>query len=195
MSLFAIGIHKKVSQGVDSWNENGSGGYINILKKLKDYSSLSIISILEFSSIREMSLKKYMDDTNDLLKDTDFVINDLQQKINILKSDMQDCMDDKNVYDKQYFQALELYDQSYMDESLEKSIYYQKCASENRINMNANIILLDMINHYYTFIKTKYDYIESKQDLILRNFDFMKTDILDELLETKAVLKTLNSLD
>lgn len=195
MSLFVLWLHRNISVWFNSLENNSDLWYVDFIKRLKDYSSISVISVLEFSSMKEISLKKYMDDTSNLLKETDFVVNDLQQKVNILKSDMQDCLDNKSLYDSQFFQALELYDQSYADESIENSINYQKCASENRIRMNSNLIILDIINYYYSFIKNKYDYIFSKQELILRNFDFMKTDILEELIETRDVMDNLNYLE
>lgn len=195
MSLFVLWLHRNISVWFDSLENDSKLWYVNFIKKLKDYSSISVISVLEFSSMKEISLRKYMDDTSNLLKESDFIINDLQQKVNILKSDMQDCLDNKSLYDSQFFQALELYDQSYADQSIENSINYQKCASENRIRMNSNLIILDIINYYYNFIKNKYDYISSKQDIILRNFDFMKTDVLDELIETRDIINNLNYLE
>ena len=38
---------------------------------------------------------------------------------------------------------------------------------------------------------TKYDYLILKKELIVRNFDFMKNGMLDELVETKDILNTL----
>jgi hypothetical protein len=41
---------------------------------------------------------------------------------------MNDCLDEKDLYDRQFFESIALYDQEYMDESLQKSINAQKCA-------------------------------------------------------------------
>jgi|GEM_PF-5256371 len=59
--------------------------------------------------------------------------------------------------------------------------------------MNSKIVLLDQFSYYYDFIKKKYDYILSKRDMIIRNFDFMKNGLLDELVTTKEVLNTLGN--
>ncbi|MEI8252703.1 MAG: hypothetical protein WCG25_02970 [bacterium] len=59
--------------------------------------------------------------------------------------------------------------------------------------MNAKIVLLDQFTYYADFIKTKYDYLISKKDIIIRNFDFMKNGLLDELVTTKEVLNTLGN--
>jgi len=54
-------------------------------------------------------------------------MNTLKQDIAILKSDMNDCLSEKSLYDKQFFESINLYDQNYMDESLQKSIAAQNC--------------------------------------------------------------------
>jgi hypothetical protein len=59
--------------------------------------------------------------------------------------------------------------------------------------MNAKIVLLDQLTYYYDFVKIKYEYVQSQQDLIIRNFDFMKNGLLDELITTKEVLNTLGN--
>jgi hypothetical protein len=51
----------------------------------------------------------------------------LKQDIALLLSDMNDCLNQKDLYDKQFFEAISLYDEIYMNESLQKSIEAQKC--------------------------------------------------------------------
>jgi hypothetical protein len=59
--------------------------------------------------------------------------------------------------------------------------------------MNSKTALLDQLTYYYDFVKIKYEYVQSQQDLIIRNFDFMKNGLLDELITTKEVLNTLGN--
>jgi hypothetical protein len=41
---------------------------------------------------------------------------------------MNNCLDEKTLYDKQFFESISLYDQKYMDESLQKAIDAEKCS-------------------------------------------------------------------
>lgn len=194
ISLFLVWLHKSVSENMfDNDNIVQNESPLSLLKSLKEYSSISIISMLEFSAMKEIVMDNYIKDTDKLLIDVWFVMNTLKQDIAILKSDMNDCLSEKSLYDKQFFESINLYDQNYMDESLQKSIAAQNCVWKNRIIMNSKIVLLDQFSYYYDFIKKKYDYILSKRDMIIRNFDFMKNGLLDELVTTKEVLNTLGN--
>jgi hypothetical protein len=59
--------------------------------------------------------------------------------------------------------------------------------------MNAKTVLFDQLSYYYDFVKIKYDYVQSQKNLIIRNFDFIKNGLLDELVTTKEVLNTLGN--
>lgn len=191
ISLVLVWLHRWISV------ENIDNVYINdewslwLLKKMKNYSEMSIVSMLEFSAMKEVVLDKYLSEISNILKISWFMINDIKQNILLLESKMDSCLNDKKLYDKQFFDAIELYDQKYMEESLSKSIESQKCASENRIKMNADIVVFDSLVYYSTFLKKKYDYVLSQRDLIIRNFDFIKNGMLDEIVQTKRVLNSL----
>jgi len=194
VSLFLVWLHSSIANNSFDINNNIQQEWtLSLLKNIKEHATISIISMLEFSTIREVVLDKYLADTDKLLSDVWFAINNIKQDISLLQSDMNNCLDEKTLYDKQFFESISLYDQKYMDESLQKSIDAEKCSWENRIKMNAKIVLLDQFTYYADFIKTKYDYLISKKDIIIRNFDFMKNGLLDELVTTKEVLNTLGN--
>ncbi len=194
LSLSLVWLHRWISTNTfDSTNNVKQGWILYLLKNIKSHASVSVISMLEFSAMKEIVLDKYLNDTDELLNNVWFALSTLKQEISLLESDMNNCLDEKGLYDKQFFESIDLYDEIYMTESLQKSIQAQKCAWENRIKMNAKIVLLDQLNYYYNFVKIKYDYIQSQKELIIRNFDFMKNGLLDELVATKDVLNTLGN--
>lgn len=193
ISLFLVWLHRWIANNTFNNSDIQQKGPLFLLKNIKDHSAISIISLLEFSVIKDVVLDKYLNDTDLLLSNVWFVVSSLKQEVSLLESDMNDCLSEKDLADKQFFESIALYDQNFMDESLQKSIDYQKCVWENRIKMNAKIALMDQLNYYYDFVKTKYDYVQSQRDLIIRNFDFMKNGMLDELIATKQVLNTLGN--
>ncbi len=194
ISLFLVWLHKWVANNnFDNNNGAQQEWVLSLLKNIKNHATISIIAMLEFSAIKEVVLDKYLNDTDQLLNNVWFTTNVLKQDIALLLSDMNDCLNQKDLYDKQFFEAISLYDEIYMNESLQKSIEAQKCIWENRIKMNSKTALLDQLTYYYDFVKIKYEYVQSQQDLIIRNFDFMKNGLLDELITTKEVLNTLGN--
>ena len=72
----------------------------------------------------------------------------MRQEMQILKSDMDACIVDKNTSDKVYFDAIDRYDQNMMKTSLNESIKYENCASENRIQYNAKTSIANKLVFY-----------------------------------------------
>lgn len=194
MSVFLVWLHRWISNNnFDNNNGVQQEWVLALLRDIKTHASVSIIAMLEFTAIKEVVLEKYLNDTDKLLTEVWFATNVLKQDISLLWSEMNNCLNEKDLYDRQFFESINLYDEPYMNESLQKSIEAQKCAWENRIKMNAKKALLEQLTYYYDFVKIKYEYIQSQKDLIIRNFDFMKNWLLDELVTTKEVLNTLGN--
>lgn len=194
MSVFLVWLHRWISNNnFDNNNGVQQEWILVLLRDIKTHASVSIISMLEFTAIKEVVLEKYLNDTDKLLIEVWFATNVLKQDISFLWSEMNNCLNEKDLYDRQFFESINLYDETYMNESLQKSVEAQKCAAENRIKMNAKKALLEQLTYYYDFVKIKYEYIKSQRDLIIRNFDFMKNGLLDELVTTKEVLNTLGN--
>jgi len=61
---------------------------------------------------------------------------------------MEACLVDKNVSDKVYFDAVERYDQSMMEVSLNESIIHETCATEKRIQYNAKTSIAQKLVFY-----------------------------------------------
>ncbi len=72
----------------------------------------------------------------------------MKQDMQLLKSDMNACLTEKNVSDKAYFDAIDRYDQSIMETSLNDSISYENCAAENRIQYNAKTSIVQKLVFY-----------------------------------------------
>lgn len=194
LSLFLVWLHVSIATNT-FWlsNTTDQNWVLSLLKDVKLHSTTSIVSMLEFTAMKEIVLDGYLNHTSNLLNNVWLTMTTLRQDIALLESDMNECIAQKDLYDRQFFQSIDLYDQKSMDESLQKSIDAEKCIWENRIKMTAKTVLFDQFSSYYDFIKTKYDYLILKRDLIIRNFDFMKNGMLDELITTKEVLNTLGN--
>ncbi len=61
---------------------------------------------------------------------------------------MDACLTDKSLSDKEYFNAIEEYDQEMMDKALTDSLRYETCATQNRIAYNAKVTLARKLTFY-----------------------------------------------
>ena len=107
----------------------------------------------------------------------------------ILKQDMQSCINEKSVSDKAYFDAIERYDQKTMETSLTNSITYENCATENRIKYNAKASITQKIVFYLGLLQKKYDVLFAKQDIVTKNFEIFRDKILPDLNEIDTLLQ------
>ena len=107
----------------------------------------------------------------------------------ILKQDMQSCINEKSISDKAYFAAIETYDQKTMEASLTDSIEYENCAAENRINYNAKASIAQKIVFYLGLLQKKYDVLFAKQDILTRNFEIFRDNILPDLNEIDTLFQ------
>lgn len=113
----------------------------------------------------------------------------MKQEMAILKDDMQSCINQKDLSDKQYFDALGNYDQKIMETSLNESIGFEKCATENRIQYNAKVSLAQKLVYYLGLLQKKYDVLSQKQDMITKNFEIFRDEILPDLNKIDELLK------
>ena len=94
---------------------------------------------------------------------------------------MEACLVDKNISDKAYFDAVERYDQNIMEVSLNESITYETCATENRIQYNAKTSIAQKLVFYLGLLQKKYDLLFAKQEILAQNFEVFRDKILPDL--------------
>jgi hypothetical protein len=107
----------------------------------------------------------------------------MKQEMEIMKGDMQSCLAEKSISDKAYFDAIDRYDQNIMEKSLAESITYESCATENRIQYNAKTSIAQKLVFYLGLLQKKYDILFTKQDILAKNFEIFRDNILPDLNE------------
>lgn len=168
---------------------NYEGDALTTIKRLEELTKTDIIEILNISINKEEALAKYLTDCDHELQKWDIISAYMKQEMVLLKSDMQSCLTEKNISDKAYFDAIDRYDQSIMEVSLAESIKYENCAAENRIQYNAKTSIADKLVFYLWVLQKKYDVLFAKQDILAKNFEIFRDDILPDLIEIDALLK------
>lgn len=102
---------------------------------------------------------------------------------------MEACIKDKDISDKSYFDAIDRYDQNIMNVSLNESIKYETCATENRIQYNAKTSILRKLVFYLGLLQKKYDILFAKQDILTKNFTVFRDNILPDLNQIDDLLQ------
>ncbi|MEI6672575.1 MAG: hypothetical protein WCL02_04430 [bacterium] len=134
--------------GIDIKTSNYQEETLMTIKKIEELTKTDIIGILNISTDKKEALAKYLHECDENLQKGDSISAYMRQDMNILKQDMQACIDEKNITDKAYFDAIDRYDQKIMETSLKESISYENCAIENRIQYNAKTSIIQKLVFY-----------------------------------------------
>ncbi|NOZ44336.1 MAG: hypothetical protein GXP45_04300 [bacterium] len=102
----------------------------------------------------------------------------------IKKTDLQDCLNDKLISDKNYFDALQEFNSIAMEDSLEKSKNYGTCASDLRIDFNAKLEIYKRLSYYYTILSKKLNYLQNKENLLIHDYNRYDQDTIQQINET-----------
>jgi len=162
---------------------------LTTIKGLEELTKQDIIETLSIATNKQEALAKYLTDCDQYLQKWDSISTYLRQDMQILKQDMQSCINEKSISDKAYFAAIETYDQKTMEASLTDSIEYENCAAENRINYNAKASIAQKIVFYLGLLQKKYDVLFAKQDILTRNFEIFRDNILPDLNEIDTLFQ------
>lgn len=168
------------------------GEILALIQRLEELTKTDVIELLNISADKQEALAKYLTDCDQNLQKWDTMAAYMKQDMNILKEDMQSCLIEKNISDKVYFDAIDSYDQKMMQTALNESIQYETCATENRINYNAQTSILRKLVFYLWVLQKKYDVLFAKQDIVAKNYQIFRDNILPDLNEIDDLLKQYN---
>jgi len=165
------------------------GDVLTSIRKLEELTKTDVISLLNLSVNKQETLIKYLNECDQELQKWGAISAYMTQEMNILKWDMQSCLTDKNISDKAYFDAIDRYDQKIMEASLKESISYETCASENRIQYNAKASIAGKLVFYLGVLQNKYNILFAKQDILAKNFEVFRDNILPDLNQIDQLLQ------
>lgn len=161
---------------------------IEILSNLKYYAYTDIITLLDISKNKKETLDRYLSESNNTIEKSDYFKDNLELEIEDNISRFEWCSKEKSSSDKDYFQALERQDAIIMDTSIYQSKKADECISKNRIDANSKKALLSKIIFFSSILEEKYNFLYTKQDMIINNFQIIKTDIAGELAQITEIL-------
>ncbi len=187
-SYIAVKLHLYIA-GKNIETINYQGEILDTIKTLEILTKTDVITMLDLSDNKEATLAKYLSECNQALQKGNTLSIYLKQEMNILKMNIDACLQDKNISDKAYFDAVGRYDQHIMEVSLADSITYETCATQNRIKYNAQASIANKLVFYLWLLQKKYDVLVAKQDIVTKNFTVFRDNILNDLNEINNLLQ------
>ena len=188
ISYAMIQLHLTIA-GKNTKASNYEGETLATIQKLEELSKTDIIEVINIATNKQEALTKYLNDCEQNLQKWDSISAYIKQEMIVLKWDMQSCLTEKNISDKAYFDAINRYDQKIMEASLADSITNENCATENRIQYNAKASIAEKLVFYLGLLQKKYDVLFAKQEILAKNFEIFRDNILPDLNEIDQLLQ------
>ncbi len=141
--------------------------YTNLLTEMNQYADLDIVNYLKSSINLEEALNYTLNNLHALIVKWSSAVDLLDQKMNVLAQTKISCDESKVLSDKSYSLSLKDFKAKDMEQYLQQSLEYDKCASESRIRYNAYNKIIEQLQYYYEILQMKYSYfLENKYDII-----------------------------
>lgn len=169
----------------NSWSNSE---ILDTLSKLKYYTEIDIITLLDISKDQSKTLQKYLSESNNIIEKSDYFIGILEYEIKNNISEFEKCSKEKSLADKNYFQAIEEQNSNEMSIAIDESKSAEVCVYSNRIDANSKQALLNKLSILRETLQSKYDFLYQKQNLILSNFHVIKENVAQELSQITNIL-------
>lgn len=187
ISSTLVAMHLIIGFGKEDSNDEDD--VMLLIKKMKEYIQLDILSLLEMNIDKERVLDLYLASSYWLISDSSLVLSNYKVELQEYDAAIVACNDDKLLADKEYFTAFQDYDYDFMQESLLASIDAQRCVNDNKIKFNATSVISHTLDVYAQVLSQKYEYLAKNQDMIVSHFPLLKPQLLEELATITAVLE------
>lgn len=189
ISIQQIQIWKNITNNsIDNTNMNT----LSTLNELRYLYEIDIITLLDLSKDKNEALINYLFESEKAIAKSEYLIYDIESKIKTSRANLEECSKEKKQSDKGYFEALEKQDTITMQSTLETSKNSDVCISRNRIDINANQIILNRIKTLREILLEKYKFLKKEQYIIKDNFEIIKTNLAEELYQITKILNQYN---
>lgn len=185
-----LNVHMMIGLGVDMTWDFSDVEYIQLIHELKNNASYNVIDLLEFEADRWKVMDAYLQLLDTSILKSDLALANLQEEMLIVKWDIDYCQTSKKLADRAYIDSVNaIYQSQSMNQSLQDSMKYGQCISDNTIQYSAKKLLSDKIAAYRSIVKIKYDYLSKNNDLIVDHYDLIRSNLLQTLLSIKNMLE------
>jgi len=181
-------ITKHITIGYSFDNESENTDLLPLIQKMEKLYVINIVNMLNLSTNQRSSLNIYIHNSQVLANQVMISLVLLQQKIQYLEANLNNCTKEKSISDQRYFEALNNYDTLSLQDEFDNSMEAGLCITRNKIEYNAKVAIQNKAKTYYNAITQKSTYLENNQDIILDNIDILNNTTIQQI---DTVQKTL----
>jgi len=149
-----------------------------------------IIALLDQAVDKSIIVSDYLSDTRVLLDRVSTQSEYTSVRLNLLADSMQECLTDKDIADRSFFDAINANNDEAAALWLDASLRASVCATEYRVQLNALKVQDDKLKFYVTILQKKYDYIDTQKEYIEKYYTVLRPDLLEELTAIAASLQS-----
>jgi len=184
-----------VTLGAGKYHGNKSvKSVLNLSKTAETLVNVDILELLKWSQDPESTLKmhlKHIEKTTEEIHDT---VETLQEESQKYMQDSQVCLQEKKAGDRLFFQWLQRNDEIMMQEWLDQSLEAWPCYITNRIKANASWYMAYKAGAQRALLSKRQKLLSTKWDLLIKHKEYLEGNILEELLQLKQQLRSLNTV-
>ncbi len=163
--------------------------WLATLKEVEELSKTDIVQALTLAADRQSTLSTYLTQVQKALEKWSLLISFYRQELALLQLDMRWCMVDKSLADKLYFESINQYDQESSTQAINQSVKSDSCISENRIQYNAKMYILNKLVFFTSILQKKYELLFNEQEVLIKHFDVLSDTMIKKLQIINETLK------
>lgn len=184
VDLFVLHLqHHNVFVGAELW-------LLSLTQQVQLSITTDVIALLDQSTDKQSVLDSYIVATDLLLRDAEWQLETTFLRLWVLREAMRQCLLDKDIADRAFFDAVTLNDDLAARSAVENSSRASVCATDYRVQLNALQAQYDKLSFYVAVLEKKYNYILDKRDNIVQYFFVLKSDLLNDLTKIAAELQS-----
>jgi hypothetical protein len=165
-------------------------GLLALIGAVQFSITTDIVTILDQAIEKGNVISDYLWDTRVLLDRVDTHNVNTSVRLELLTNSMQQCLSDKEIADRAFFDAVNANDDTSAALWLQNALIAGACATQYRVQLNALKVQYDKLQFYTEVLQKKYDYIDIQKEYIEKYYAVLRPDLLKEL---TAIASSLQS--
>lgn len=159
------------------------------LKQQISYDLLSALDRATTASARAIVLSTYLTTVHSLLSEAQHFIDRENDRLAYYTSQIQECEAPISQYNADFVLASQQDDVTLLEQLVQKVAPLRACIAENGVYYRAHLLYRDKLVASQTTLQKKGDYLRANEEKIIKYYDMLKPQLLQELYEVSKVLE------
>ena len=170
------------------WNVFG------LFQQSESLISVDVVDLMQASQNPEQILTAHINQAETVLANIFDVNSSLSEQAQGYITQSQECFNQKQQGDAAFFQWVQRWDATQTEQGLQTSLEFAPCYITNRIRANAAAYLAQKVMVNAWLLAQRVRILNENSSLLVNNYAFLESDILERLLRLKQQLLTINAL-